>query len=265
MFKKFRFYICLTLIILLFSGITAGALAPVLVVYDGAALQFDVQPQIISGRIMVPMRVIFEALGAEVTWDGKTRTITATSEGLVVTTTIGDKIIRVNGEARPMDIAPIITGDRTLVPVRFISEAFGCEVRWVGSARVVYIDSPDLETFRSDYDDGTWRIDELDESGNLIRMTSFNADGSVREWSVFQYNEKGFRIRETFFDPDGSVIAWWIVVEHDANGCMLKVNRYNERGVFIGWFECEYDEMSNLIKQTFYNPDGTIDVHWSAE
>jgi len=106
---------------------------------DGRMLEFDVQPRIIDNRTMVPMRVIFEELGANVEWDGTTRTITATSSDLVVRTTVGNRVIDVNGNRITMDVAPVIVDGRTLVPVRFVSEAFGANVEWDANTRTVYI------------------------------------------------------------------------------------------------------------------------------
>ena len=141
MLKKCRILICLILVVTFFVGITAQAAQqqPITVVLDGEVLEFDVPPQIIDGRTMVPMRVIFEALGAEIEWDGATQTVTATRGYVIVRATIGDFHINVNGVRTRMDIAPVLVNNRTLVPVRFISEAFGAEVDWYVGGWTVYI------------------------------------------------------------------------------------------------------------------------------
>lgn len=108
---------------------------------------FDVEPQLINDRTMVPMRKIFEDVGAKVSWDEKTQTVTAIrtvsdNYGIDTTTvklTIGSNIITVNGVEKTMDIAPVIIEGRTLVPVRFISEALGAKVDWLADKRVVKI------------------------------------------------------------------------------------------------------------------------------
>ena len=141
MIRKIRLFICVILALSLFTGFMANAQTPIRVIVDGVTLRFDVPPDIIGGRTMVPMRIIFEALGAEVLWDQATQTITASTDGLVVKTTIWNKNIIVNGASRVMDVAPIIISGRTLVPVRFVSEAFGCDVKWDSATRVVNIDS----------------------------------------------------------------------------------------------------------------------------
>jgi hypothetical protein len=129
--------------------------APISAILDGRALAFDVPPAVIDGRTMVPMRVIFEALGAEIYWDGRTQTITATASGLEIISQIGDMYIFVNGARTRMDVAPVIMNGRTLVPVRFVSEAFGAEVVWDGENRIVSIYSA---ISGDDWDD--WGFDE---------------------------------------------------------------------------------------------------------
>ena len=108
---------------------------------------FDVSPQIINDRTMVPMRKIFEDVGAEVSWDEETRTVTARRKvsdnyGIDETTvslTIGSNKITINGGEQMMDVAPLIVEDRTLVPVRFIAEALGAEVSWDEENQLVKI------------------------------------------------------------------------------------------------------------------------------
>lgn len=115
-----------------FQGVSNAAYAQdgISVFIDGEKINFDVQPQIMDYRTMVPMRIIFESLGAVVYWNDDTRTVTAIKNLTTVETTIGDKTMYVNGEKILIDVAPSIVEDRTLVPVRFVSEALGGEVDW---------------------------------------------------------------------------------------------------------------------------------------
>ena len=121
------------------SGMAAEAAQPINVVLNGQALTFDVSPNNINGRIMVPMRIIFEALGANIEWDEETATVTATTDDLTVKVTIHSPYISINGIMSAMDVAPVIADGRTLVPVRFVSEAFGAEVSWDESTSTVNI------------------------------------------------------------------------------------------------------------------------------
>ncbi len=102
-------------------------------------ITLDVPPQIINDRTMVPLRAIFEAIGADVQWDDATRTITAIKDGTTITMQIDNPAMIVNGTEISLDAPPQIKNDRTLVPVRAISESFGCDVEWNNATRTVII------------------------------------------------------------------------------------------------------------------------------
>ena len=151
------FIFCAIIASLVFSSLVVAA-QPITVVLDGKVLEFDVPPANIDGRIMVPMRTIFEAFGATISWNWEALAVTAVRDwdNLVVQATIGDMYIIVNGIRIAMDVAPIIIDDRTLVPVRFVSEAFGAEVFWASLDNAVIISSP-MPYFGDDwYGWGEW-------------------------------------------------------------------------------------------------------------
>ena len=106
---------------------------------DGQAIAFDVSPQIINNRTMVPMRKIFETLGATVEWDQNTKTVTSTKGGTTVSLTIDNPKMSVNGNVVTLDTPACIVDNRTLVPVRAIAEAFQTEVNWDESTKTVSI------------------------------------------------------------------------------------------------------------------------------
>jgi hypothetical protein len=106
---------------------------------NGKALEFDVPPVIIDDRTLVPFRVIFEALGLEVGWDEPTRTVTGTKGDMTIKLVIDSTEAWVNDEPVQLDTPPIIVNDRTLVPVRFISESLGADVAWAADWRTVVI------------------------------------------------------------------------------------------------------------------------------
>ncbi len=121
------------------SAIIATANDSVSVLLNGTALVFDVPPQIINSRTMVPVRAIFEALGASVEWNGETRTVTSVKEDITIGLTIDDTTMYVNDSTVTLDSPACIIDGRTLVPVRAVSEAFGISVDWVGETRTVII------------------------------------------------------------------------------------------------------------------------------
>lgn len=99
----------------------------------------DVDPIIENDRTLVPMRAIFEAIGAEVSYDDATATATGVKANRTVTITDNSTTAYVNGEAVTLDVPAKIVDDRFLVPIRFISENLGCRVTWDNDAKIVGI------------------------------------------------------------------------------------------------------------------------------
>ncbi|PKM42081.1 MAG: copper amine oxidase [Firmicutes bacterium HGW-Firmicutes-8] len=97
---------------------------------NGKQLKFDVPPVNQNGRVLVPLRSIFEELGADVRWDEQTQTITAQLGVTELILHVGKDEAEINGERITLDVPPQIKNGRTLVPLRFVSEALGAEVKW---------------------------------------------------------------------------------------------------------------------------------------
>lgn len=106
---------------------------------SGDIISFEQEPVNYNDRVMVPMRKIFEELGATVSWDGETRTVTGIGGGRTVKVTVGENKMYVNGEAYSLDTPPFILKGSTLVPVRAVSEGMGCKVDWDGVNNTVLI------------------------------------------------------------------------------------------------------------------------------
>lgn len=98
------------------------------VIVDNAVAGIDAAPMIQDGRTFVPFRALAEAFGATVNYDAATQAVTAELNGVTVIMTIGSDVYTVNGSAKTADVAPFINGARTMVPVRFVAEAFGITV-----------------------------------------------------------------------------------------------------------------------------------------
>ena len=102
-------------------------------------LTMDVSPTVIDGRTMVPMRAIFEALGATVAYDSLNRKIIGTKGDKKVILTANVRVAEINGKNVAMDVPPTIVEGRTLVPVRLIAEAMGKNVEWNAELKTVLI------------------------------------------------------------------------------------------------------------------------------
>ena len=109
------------------------------VILDGKRLVFDVPPQNVNGRMLVPLRAIFEEMSASIDYDPATQTVTATKEDTVVVLTIGGTSPTINGVIVSIDQPGIIVDGRTLAPLRFVAEAFGGTVAWDGTTQTATI------------------------------------------------------------------------------------------------------------------------------
>lgn len=121
------------------ASMTAVCAPEITVKLEGEYIGFDQPPVIEEGRTLVPVRKIFEALGAEVDWSSETRTVTAKKDLKTVTLVIDSTEAKVGDKAVMLDVPARIIGGRTLVPVRFIADSFGVAVSWDGEERCVYL------------------------------------------------------------------------------------------------------------------------------
>lgn len=125
--------------LLMCCAFAVPALAAPTVNLNGQQLSFDVPPTIENGRTLVPLRAIFEAMGAAVTWDQNTHTATAVKDGTTVILKIGSTTPTINGQVKQLDVPAKIVNGRTLAPLRFIGEAFGGTVEWNQASQLISI------------------------------------------------------------------------------------------------------------------------------
>ena len=117
----------------------AAAQAQAQVTVNGSVVDIAPPPIIDAGRVFVPLRGVFEQLGASVVYaDG---TINATGNGREISLQIGSTQATVNGQAQAIDVAPFIVGSSTFVPLRFVSEALGDSVTWDEADQIAAIDT----------------------------------------------------------------------------------------------------------------------------
>ena len=139
---------------------------------DAAKIEFDVKPQIINGRTMVPIRAIFEKMGAVVEWDGNTSSAICTKGDTVVKMTVNSMDMYINNQLTKMDISPVVIDGRTLAPARYVAEAFGADVQWSQKNNTVVICSKDVYAF-ADYPD----IRDLGRCYNIPLLSETNENG----------------------------------------------------------------------------------------
>lgn len=103
--------------------------------FDGA------QPMSIGGRVFVPLRGVFEEMGAFVEWNPATQMVTASKQQKRVQLKIGDESAWVDGQSIMMDAPARLVQGRTMVPLRFLSESLGASVQWIAPTRTVEINT----------------------------------------------------------------------------------------------------------------------------
>ena len=139
------FLLLLTLFMSLFC-LSSMAGDEISVIIDGTKVEFDVPPMMQNDRVFVPLRKIGEALGAVVGWEEETQTVTFSKGDITNVLVVGERTAVKNSaegtETFQMDVAPFIINDRTLVPVRYISESFQMTVDWDNDTQTVYITQP---------------------------------------------------------------------------------------------------------------------------
>jgi len=117
----------------------AAAQPPITVVLDGEPLTLDAPPIQVAGRVLVPLRGIFERLGASVSFDPLAQTVTARRGTVVIVLRLGSREARVGDRIVTLDVPALALQGRTMVPLRFLSEALGARVDWEEGTRTVRI------------------------------------------------------------------------------------------------------------------------------
>ncbi len=143
MYLSIKKFLCVLLGLIMIFGVTPVVLAAdegeITVWLDGEMLDFDVPPVIEEGRTLVPMRVIFEALGAKVDWQQDTYTAVAVKGDTKIEITVDNTVMYKNESEIVLDVPARLIDDRTLVPVRAVSESFNAKVDWQADSKKVII------------------------------------------------------------------------------------------------------------------------------
>ena len=115
------------------------------VVVNGTELNTDQGAVIVDGRTLVPLRAIFEALGADVEWNDMTKSVEARKRYKKINLQIGSKAIYINQIKNEIDVSAMLVNSRTMVPARAVSEALDASVSWDGDTKTVYIETSEKD------------------------------------------------------------------------------------------------------------------------
>lgn len=199
------------------------------VTVDGATLDFDQPPIMQNDRVLVPMRLIFETLGATVEWDEYNQYVNATKDDINITMQIGNNTMVKNGQYITLDTAPILLNGRTLVPVRAVAESLEATVEWREEINTVVIEqkvlpkryatetvvyAPEAESIITDKDNNIYYIQDNKVMIYKNGLASVFVDVE-QEYADFEitdiYRGRAFQIRCIIYDPKRNTILGGMV------------------------------------------------------
>lgn len=129
----------LVLLLVILTLASASSCLAIDVIVNGQMVPADPPAVEREGRVLLPVRTVFTALGADVTWEASTMTAVAVRRGTTVRMTINSRTAYVNGQPVRLSVPAQLINDRSYVPVRFPAEAFGGQVNWEEETRTVVI------------------------------------------------------------------------------------------------------------------------------
>lgn len=260
---------------------TAFAERPIKVLVGGERLESDVAPITVNGRTMLPVRAVFEAIGADVDYIEAEEKVVASKKDKTVSFVIGSNIMTINGEEKEIDVPAMIKNDRTLVPVRACAEAFDLDVEWNDKTHTVKVKKEVSVVSERISANGSCEKYTYDENGNEVYYSRINAQGE-NYWKEYTYNENGNKTysissmvtREEYtYDENENLIhhITWnkdikyteIEYEYDDNGKRIYVEselfRPGEDNVV--WQKYTYDENGNSIYCEYSTGDWIKTIH----
>jgi hypothetical protein len=171
-------------------SLAAGACAQTIGVFvNGEPVQFSggIGAQRVEGRVMVPLRGVMEKLGAYVSYQASTKTVTANRGDVDLQLTLGQRRAILNGRDVMLDVPAMEYRGSTLVPLRFMSEALGADVIWDGAAYAVRISTS------GNAGGGNNPPVDPPTTGGSIEIDSFdvNVDGALRAGSTVEFRLQG--------------------------------------------------------------------------
>ncbi len=106
---------------------------------NGVQATIDVAPMLLNNRTFLPFRYIGETVGAEIKWDNNAKKVTYVQGGKTIELWIGKNTVKVNGTSKSIDAAPVLSGGRTLAPIRFVMENLGARLQWDNEEKKVTV------------------------------------------------------------------------------------------------------------------------------
>ncbi|WP_238357874.1 stalk domain-containing protein [Cohnella zeiphila] len=160
----------LTALLLHVNPAAAASSPPPPVYLDGKLLPLPVDPVIVSGQSLVPMRAILESEGAKVSWDAGTKTVTATKNDVELTYRIGSDVAYEDGRQLALSTPGQTVNGTTMVPLRFFSESLGNVVKWHSYSRTISISSAKTYETNVEYGANLRSTPDSASDSNIVRL-----------------------------------------------------------------------------------------------
>lgn len=212
------------------SGVSAQGIS---VQLDGRNLYFDQPPAMIDGRLLVPLRGIFEALSADVVYDGATRSIKATKGATVVQLQLGSRTAMIDGRTVYLDVPADTVGGRTMVPLRFVSESLGADVKWNGASKTVLIASggettPPVDNNNNNTQAGAPKLERVVhngtaplKAGDVLEVIAYGDPGATATFEIMGHIQEinmpevsSGRYQTRYTIPNGLQVQRGVVLVH---------------------------------------------------
>lgn len=244
---------------------------PITIWINGEKVETDVDPVMESDRTLVPLRAIFEALGAEVTWDDASQTATVQMDGITIQAVVDQTVMKKNGEDVVLDVPARLINDRTMVPVRAISEGLGAAVEWDEAEQRVLItyqkteepaqtEAPaaigervqkeDLEGYQVVwYDDVEMERNLIkDEEGNITTVEMKDKNGKLLGKAIDPATGKEISIAAILYTADGVNVG---LTDEDEK--LLKEGKSYLQTMFLTQYYFDIKENETTVYQALDN------------
>jgi hypothetical protein len=199
------FFLPFILLISLFSPVVRAEGGPPSVYLDGKLLTFEINPVIVNGVTLVPLRTIFEEQQAVVTWDESAQTITAEKDHMKITYRIGSSTADIDGNEIALEVPGQIINGSTLIPLRFVSEALGNNVAWLADSETVVISTSIKKADESsleEYDLTDYLLIYVDKKHEVVSIYSdIGIDSDISGWRIVSLLGN-----QEFIIPSGTIL-----------------------------------------------------------
>lgn len=239
----------------LFGGIDYTKGNQIRVILEGQELQFDVAPQIVNGRVLVPMRKIFESFGLVVTWDGTLQAAMGRNENMDIVFVIGSNIAVVNGKESKLEVPAQIISGSTMVPLRFLSENLQYNVIWQGDSNLILLSENPIIQWKYGGFEGSKPYKEYEiKYINGEKTTDFRYTGKNHEVAIVNlYRKDGGMVPNV---PDFKIkdygVGWYQKSPYEGKTYWVHIDEFSN-GININpiYLEQNFEQLSlKAIKDT---------------